>query len=180
MSRARERRDGFFQTLGALAGSRQRENQLSRTFKACFDVSPVFRARVLGLLANTCKGTKVDTGAGWECVAELGHNSGGRMDIVLRCPTQPTFILESKVESILTLAQLRRYRPPKHGNHYLVAVTKYRPEVPRRELRREGIHAIRWQDIHRLLTDPAVSGAVDKFITSSFADDLVGEEMARD
>ena len=45
---------GFFETLGALAGSRQRENQLSRTFKACFDHSHVFRTRVLALLGRTC------------------------------------------------------------------------------------------------------------------------------
>jgi hypothetical protein len=27
---------GFFSTLGLLAGTRQQENQLSRTFQACF------------------------------------------------------------------------------------------------------------------------------------------------
>lgn len=170
-------RDGFFATLGALAGSRQRENQLSRTFKACFDASTVFQTRVLDLLARTCA-ARVKGHADWGCVAEEGNNGGGRFDLVLRAPGQPTFVLESKVESVLTLSQLRRYRSQRQGRHHVVAVTKYRPEVPRRQLRRAGIHALRWQDIHRALTEPVVSGAVDRFITASFADYLVGEDMA--
>jgi hypothetical protein len=75
-------RHSFFQTLGVLAGSRQRENQISRTFKACFDASPAFRSRVLELLGRTCA-VPVKVGEQWECLAEIGHDAGGRLDIVL-------------------------------------------------------------------------------------------------
>lgn len=168
---------GFFETLGALAGSRQRENQLSRTFKACFDHSQVFRTRVLALLARTCD-LKLSPHAEWECDAEVGHRSGGRMDMVLRSPGQPRLILESKVESVLALAQLKRYGPNRSRGHHLVAVTKYRPEVPRRELRRAAIRSIRWQDVHRALTNAPVTGGVDRFVAEAFTGYLEGQEMA--
>jgi hypothetical protein len=99
------------------------------------------------------------------------------MDIVLRSPGQPRLILESKVESVLTLAQLKRYGPNRSRGHYLVAVTKYRPEVPRRELRRAAIRSIRWQDVHRILADVS-AGAIDRFVAQEFTSYLEEQGMA--
>lgn len=177
MSTAHVHRQGFFDTLGALAGSQQQENQLSRTFKACFEASPRFRERVLQLVARSCQ-VRVSAGAEWECLAEVGHHSGGRTDLVLRAPEQPRFTLENKVESVLTLAQLRRYRPSRRRGEYLVAVTKYRPDVPKRDVCRVGACTLRWQDVHRALTAVPVSGAADRFIATAFAEYLEGKDMA--
>lgn len=79
---------------------------------------------------------------------------------------------------MLTLAQLKKYRPNRSRGHHLVAVTKYRPEVPRRELRRAAIRSIRWQDVHRVLTDGPVPGGVDRFVAQAFTGYLEGQEMA--
>ncbi|MCC7125664.1 MAG: hypothetical protein IT178_12510 [Acidobacteria bacterium] len=111
-------------------------------------------------------------------MAEIGHDDGGRIDIVLRAPGQPRFDLESKVGSVLTLAQLRRYRSSTAHRRHLIALTKHRPEVPRRELRRAGIQTMRWQDVHRVLVETPIKGALDRFISASFAALLEEESMA--
>lgn len=46
--------------------------------------------------------------------------------------SQPVFHLESKVEAPLTYEQLKRYR--RHEARFLIAITKYPPEVTGREL----------------------------------------------
>ena len=76
------------------------------------------------------------------------------------------FHLESKVESALTEAQIKKYR--KKGAEYLVAVTKHPPEVSERRLRQLGAFALRWQDVHRGLLEKPASGHIDRFIQSSF------------
>jgi hypothetical protein len=98
----------FFRTLGRLAGTRQQENQLSRTFQACFDASADFRRVVLKTIGAEC-GVKPNPSANWQCAIEQAGPNGGRVDIHISChrPDQPVFVLESKVGSPLRKAQLQ-------------------------------------------------------------------------
>jgi hypothetical protein len=176
--RVRHHPSDFFATLGRLAGS-QRENQLSRTFQACFSCSAGFRRRVLEAVAAQCN-VRVDIADEWECLTEEAHVSGGRLDIVLRstAPAAPEFRLESKVGSKLTLAQLTRYQARSPKQAHLIAVTQRRPEVPRADLTRRGIRTLRWQDVYHAVTQPGIGGPVDRFIARQFADYLEGQGMA--
>lgn len=130
----------FFGTLGQLAGTSQQENQASRTFLACFERSQFVRRQVLEWLRDACRiGIALPTAEHWTCAVEVPtpRRGGGRVDIRI-APTNgvgrslPVFYLESKVESVLTMEQLKRYK--RHGVEYLVAVTKYPPEITRKEL----------------------------------------------
>jgi hypothetical protein len=89
---------------------------------------------------------------------------------------KPVFVIENKVEAKLTLKQLRKYR--RHGVRYLVAITKYPPDVPERHMRREGVFALRWQDVHRHLSSRLPRTPVDRFLTKSFIQYLEDLEMA--
>ena len=121
----------FFGTLGG--GSSQRENQFSRTFKACFDQSKFLRLQVLEQLFGLCRiRTRRYRDVEWDCAVEVQTPvvGGGRMDIRLSPSdaTLPVFYIESKLGSPLTREQLRRY--VKHGVTYLIAVTKSAPKYP--------------------------------------------------
>jgi hypothetical protein len=62
----------FFAALGHLAGTSQRENQLSRTFAACFAESRHFRRQVLQVLWETCrKKGRTPEPKGWTCTPEV-------------------------------------------------------------------------------------------------------------
>jgi hypothetical protein len=76
------------------------------------------------------------------------------------------FRIESKVGARLTKGQLRRYRLNEKGE-YLVVVTKRAPEVESAWLRRNGIFAMRWQDVHRALDGVSARGT-DRYLCLSF------------
>jgi hypothetical protein len=177
----------FFAALGRLAGTGQQENQLSRTFAACFEESAHFRRQVLRLLWDACrKSGPAPEPEGWICTPEISTpvKGGGRVDLriarVLKSGQQgkqwPAFTLESKVESPLTDAQVRKYRS--HGVEHLVAITKYRPEVSQQRLRRLGAHALRWQDVHRALRSNAAGSSVERRVATWMADYLEELGMA--
>ena len=163
----------LFGRLGALAGSSQQENQFSRTFRACFERSPFIRQQILEELRAVCRipatTRRIDQ---WECAVEVPTPlaGGGRVDIRLT-PVgltrgrAPTFYLESKLGSPLTLEQLWRYR--KHGVAYLIAATKHPPEIGRKEIRKHGVFTVRWQDIHRRLLRERAPTSRDRFIACS-------------
>jgi hypothetical protein len=172
---------GFFETLGHLAGSRHEENQISRTFKACFGASTMFRQVILDLLAQEC-GVAVTAMRrfDWRCTTEEPV-ANGRLDIRVRAddPRSPEFILESKVGYKLTMRQLRHYRKhPGTRTTFLIAITKNRPDIPKRQLDHAGIQAIRWQDVHRVMIGLAQGSPVDRFIARSFAEYLETSGMA--
>ena len=171
---------GFFRTLGQLAGTRQQENQLSRTFQACFSASPGFRNSVLKMLCRECQ-AHANVSAEWTCAVDLAGPNGGRPDLRISSTQrgQPVFVLESKVGSKLREEQLLRYRTRKNDEMtFIVAITKNRPEVAPRALRRVRVDSVRWQDIHRALNDQTVHNPVDRFIASSFVVYLEDSDMA--
>jgi len=164
---------------------REKETHLSRTFATCFNTSAVFRHQILRLLFDTCgiKGRVVD--AVWQCATEVQTPTagGGRLDLRFggessdRSAKTPVFVIENKVEAKLTLKQLRKYR--RHDVKYLVAVTKYAPDVPERQMNREGVFALRWQDVHRYLSSQLPAARpVDRFLVRSFLSYLEDLKMA--
>jgi hypothetical protein len=172
----------FFSTLARLAGSRQQENQLSQTFRACFDASPGFRQTVLKTIARACDAS-VDAQANWHCATQIAGPQGGRLDIHLSSPDrvdQPVFVLESKVGSTLNREQLLRYRSRRDDGttHHLIAITKHRPDVRIRVLARHKIRSLRWQDIHQALTAKRLRSSIDRFIATAFVEFLEDGDMA--
>jgi hypothetical protein len=151
----------------------------------CFNTSPVFRHQILRLLYDTCRIKRRVVDAAWQCATEVQTPTagGGRLDLRFggessgRSSRTPVFVIENKVEAKLTLKQLRKYR--KHDVKYLIAVTKYPPDVPEQLMKREGIFALRWQDIHRYLSANLPSaGPVDRFLIRSFLTYLEDLKMA--
>jgi hypothetical protein len=170
----------FFSQLG-----KEQEHQLSRTFAACFNTSPVFRHQILLLLHDTCRPPASKTpDSAWQCAAEIRtpKAGGGRLDLTLsaepsrKSPKTPVFVIENKVGAKLNLRQLRKYK--RHGVRYLIAVTKYPPDVPERQLKDEGVFALRWQDVHRHLSSHFPRTPVDRFIIKSFITYLEELKMA--
>lgn len=170
-----------------MAGSRQRENQLSRTFAACFNEVPGFRRQMVGVFWKATGHSGHPPGHdSWQCVAEEStpKPGGGRVDLHVtrtdgggRTPPGPhEFYVESKVESRLTRHQPHKYR--RHGVRPLIVITKYRPEVPAAELDAEDVFSLRWQDVHRVLRSPLTHGAVDRRICLWMTDYLEELDMA--
>lgn len=161
----------FFGILGT--GTNRQETQFSRTFLACFEGSGFFRQQILHQLFTLCRiRTRGYEDARWECAVEVPTPiaGGGRMDIRLTLTgatrvKSPVFYLESKLESALTLEQLGRYR--KHGVDYMIAVTKYSPEVTPNEARSAGVFTLRWQDIHHCLLHARPPTQRDRFLIQS-------------
>lgn len=160
----------FFGTLGRLAG-RERENQFSRMFLACFEHSRYFRSCILDLLKITCRISGSLPGPDqWICAVEVPTPipGGGRLDIRISSAVNGfhiVFYLESKLKSTLTFEQLHRYR--KHGVEYLVAVTKNEPEVTSDKIKAAGIFVLRWQDVRKALLHHRLSNQIDRFIAHS-------------
>ncbi len=175
----------FFSLLARHAGSRQRENQLSSTFVACFRESAAFRHAALELVVRACRLKRSTLRASdWTCSDQVPppKSGGGRVDIQIR-PTGvqrthdlPVFWLESKVEAPLTRDQLAKYR--RRGCDYLVAITKRRPEVGSRTMERLGVFAVRWQDLHQLLREEKPRSGTERFLLESFIDFLEDLGMA--
>jgi hypothetical protein len=88
----------------------------------------------------------------------------------------PVLYLESKLGSPLTLGQLRRYR--KHGVDYLIAVTKYSPEVSAKDTLAMGVFTLRWQDIHHRLLHARPPGPRDRFLIESLVAYMEEKGMA--
>lgn len=87
----------------------------------------------------------------------------------------PVFVIESKTDTILRREQLRKYR----GDcDYLVAVTKYSPEVPERQRKADTVFALRWQDFHRHFSQLHPRDPVEKFLIKSFVEYLEELRMA--
>ena len=173
----------FLGTLGRLAGSRQQENQFSRTFLACFEQSHFFRETALVLLHRVCHiAPRTLNPDDWSCAVEVPTPwpGGGRPDIRIRHrlggDRHPTFYLESKLASVLTFEQLKRYR--KHRVEYLVAATKNEPEVSKAKLVAGGIFVMRWQDFHRALLQRRAPTPSDRFVAASMAEYLEELGMA--
>jgi hypothetical protein len=166
----------FFSTLGALA-SHQQENQLSRTFKACFDSSESFRHLLLDFLRERLD-VPLPRSDRWTCdVEQAVKGKMGRLDLHIRARDgDDVFAIESKVESPLREEQIAKYR--KGGVKRLLIVTKHPPEVSERRLRQLGVSAFRWQDIHNLLRSRQPRSPVDRFLCGSFADFLEEAGMA--
>lgn len=175
---------GFFTELGRLASSD--ENQLSRTFTACFRESTGFRRRVVELLWNVCgrAGDPPDPDV-WECHSEVSTRPPlrGRLDIRIRRRSGwhrgghwSGFSLENKIAAPLSAAQLERYI--KAGSDSVVAITKYFPQVGPDEVRRIGAFALRWQDVHRVLSHPQFKTGTDRLVSRWFTDYLEEQGMA--
>lgn len=174
---------GLFQTVGALAGTRQQENQLSRTFQACFNHSKASRAAVFRVLSRHAylhfSPGRIDD---WACDVEVStKDRHGRLDIRLRLRqgdpgNRHTICIESKVKAPATLEQLERYRNQRMG--VVVLVTKERPEPGEGALRGAGIRHFRWQDVHDELRKPAGVKGKDRFICDQFRQYLEDLGMA--
>jgi len=95
--------------------------------------------------------------------------TGGRVDLVLRSEDRraPAFRIENKVEAPLSQAQVRRYRRDRDGS-CLVALTKYPPRPTKEWLGDHGCHAVRWQHMHRALTNTKPRNQVDRFLFTNF------------
>ena len=158
----------FFGTLGALAGHQQ-ENQLSRTFKACFDNSARFRELVVAFAARRLD-TPLPRTSQWACDVEHPvQGKLGRLDLYFRrLGGEDDFAIESKVESPLDEAQISKYR--RAGIKRLLIATKYPAEVSERRLRQLGVAAFRWQDIHDLLRRHRPRSPVDRFLFSALGE----------
>ena len=80
----------FFAELGRLAGA-QRENQLSRTFAACFNESPTFRRVMLNRFWQALgRGKNAHSPSDWRCSPEVRtpEGGGGRVDFYFSRPVQ--------------------------------------------------------------------------------------------
>jgi hypothetical protein len=161
----------FFPHL--LSDSKGRELKVSAAFAACFHHSTVFREATLALFSRLCR-VRVSGRSGWSCESEVDQ-SVGRIDLQLaslatkrRRPV--TFWIESKVQAVLTKAQLRRYRRISE-DCFLIALTKHPPETGSQWLRDQGIFALRWQDVHRVLKGTQARGA-DRFLIAAFVEYL--------
>jgi hypothetical protein len=168
----------FFRT--ALGGRANREVRVSAAFAACFRESRLFRQVVLDVLADSCIGARrVKDTTAWTCDTEVLVTTGGRVDLVLRSEKHrsPVFRIENKVEAPLSKAQVRRYRKDRDGS-YLVALTKYPPEPASLWLRQHGCHAVRWQQLHRTLTNAKPRNRVDRFLFTNFCSYLEELGMA--
>lgn len=108
-----ERDPGFFWLLGQRAGSRQRENQLSSTFAACFSQSPPFRRAFINLLATKSEWHSLGRARHWTitCEQRAPKKGGGRPDLCLRQASEgeKEIWVENKVEAPLTEEQIARY-----------------------------------------------------------------------
>lgn len=158
-------RESFFGQLGTLAGSQQRENQLSRAFAACFNESRAFRVAMLALFWPALGHAKAPRSPErWRCSAEIATpiDGGGRVDLHLTYADASgavvqDFYVESKVESPLTERQVEKYR--KHGVTSLLVITKYRAPT---HVKISGVPRLRWQDVHRALHNRPGTAAVDR------------------
>lgn len=148
------------------------EVNVSRAFAMCFRESPPFSRAVLDLLHQTCKIRQSLKSVQWHCHTEVSF-SKGRPDIEIHAPGLPLFRLESKVGAPLTKNQLRRYRFKGRGR-YLVALTKRPPDVGNRWMASQGAFSIRWQDVHRAVSNARARGR-DRYLRDSFC--LYLEEM---
>jgi hypothetical protein len=168
----------LFEELGTLAGSRQRENQLSATFAACFSRSQEFRRVALGLLAEACQWSSAGRAGDWTVNREVVPKAGyGRVDLRLRNEATGAQVwLESKVEAVLTHAQVLKYKTA--GVKDLVVLTKYEPDLAPSELRALGAYAIRWRDVHRALAAGTPRTLIDRWLCAEFARYLEALGMA--
>src|SRR4051812_26267727 len=105
-------REDFFSIVGHLSSRRHKEDQLSNTFRACFNFSSAFRRCLVQMLSSICRVTRSNQ-INWECTTQLSkRDKSGRLryDICLRQTDNdgdlravaPSFILESKVGARLT------------------------------------------------------------------------------
>jgi hypothetical protein len=131
----------------------------------CFRESPPFSRAVLDLLHQTCKIRQSLKSVPRHCHTEVSF-SKGRPDIEIHAPGLPLFRLESKVGAPLTKNQLRRYRF-KGSGRYLVALTKRPPDVGNRWMASQGAFSIRWQDVHRAVSNAQARGR-DRYLRDSF------------
>jgi hypothetical protein len=176
--------EAFLARLGRLAGSRQRENQLSRTFAACFEESPGFRQAVLALVWRATKRRGPMPGRdGWTCAVEQSLNGPrrGRVDLHLLGPSRPggksdQFFIESKVESDLARSQPLKYLQA--GIRPLIVITKYLPDADVRSLASDQVFFLRWQDVHRALRVTKSRHLADRQIARWMIDYLEELEMA--
>ena len=152
----------FLQLFG---GRSHIEVNLSNAFAMCFRESPPFADAVIRLLYMTCRLRGSPRAAKWHCAREVSM-SKGRPDIEIHAPGVARFRLESKVGAALTKQQLRNYRC-QNKREYLIAVTKRAPEVSRKWMRRQGVFAIRWQDVHRAVASARMTGR-DRYLRDSF------------
>jgi len=168
----------MFSTLGAL--TQREEEQLSRTFQACFNHSQGFRERVFAVLEQHCElPFKVGSKEAWFCDVEVATKDGkGRIDIRLRPSGEPgprkTICIESKVKAPDKMEQLQRYR--KMGT--VVLLTKERPRIGERVLDIKGIQHFRWQDLHDALSNANGIKGKDRFLVEQFCHYLEDLEMA--
>jgi hypothetical protein len=177
---------GFFETLGHIGRSSQPENQLTRTFQACFNYSLGFRKTVLKTLSSACslRGALLHP-EHWRCnvFPSSPKEGGGYPDIRLWDTVGrhdgkpiPDFVLESKVGAPLKSEQLEKYRSS--GIERLVAITKNPPECSKQEVIDLGAYTLRWQDIHRALRSDHQGRSIDSFIAQEFVKYLEDNNMA--
>src|ERR1700692_1971415 len=187
VSASNDRGHSFFKiTIGQSA--RDKENALSRLFRACFSESKAFAEIMLTTIWREAKlSGPVPTVDGWKCDYQSstpvkGH---GRLDLILSPPVRTgarastshkPIHIESKVGSKLGAEQLKRYKVG--GAKILVAITKNWPEVSQHWLNKEKIKSLRWQDMCRALRQTSVRGQKDRFLCVGFAAYLEESDMA--
>jgi hypothetical protein len=175
----RSQHHSFFSLI---AGNSAKENYLSRLFQACFANSLSFRRVALSTIWEVCDLPGRPNFDDWECDYQPSTRipGGGVVDLCLRPGSDAGFrkpiFLESKVGSILTKAQLQKYKD--HGAEVLVAVTKNRPEVHPQELRKLKVNSLRWQDLCRALRQSSIPAHADRFLCMGFAEYLEESGMA--
>ena len=171
----------FFAELGRLAGSKQRENQVSRTFAASFNESQAFRRIMLGVFWRALRrGANPPHRTPWGCRAEVAppKADGGRVDLCISPLTSSgssrrAFYVESKVDAALTKRQVKKYL--KSGARPLIVMTKEKPDDPVDD---EEVAYVRWQDVHRALQETSGAGAVDRRVCRWMAEYLEELGMA--
>jgi len=178
--------DSFF---GLLTGTLHLENRISRLFHACFVYSHSFRKAILELLVQKKAINKkaFDKETDWDCIYQPQTPKTPRLkpDLLIsrrnvytpKTDTSSIFI-ESKIHAILTERQLRNYRV--NGVRNLVALTKFLPNIPAKNIAKLHIYLLRWQDIHSALTNLAYKTQHDRFICKHFIRFLEEAEMAYD
>lgn len=150
--------------------NRHPEDQLSEVFAAVFNSSPQLRASIATLLRKRFGRRCPKHLETFVCTTQIPRDHS-RFDIVFgphdALRKRSELVLENKLGAPLNLPQLIKHR--KSGARYLGAITERFPEVPPAQLRQLGITAIRWHEIHHLLTGFRVRDPVERYLTEQLA-----------
>jgi hypothetical protein len=148
--------------------------------------SELFRNAFLDMLDSAEFPLKIKSFDEWNCLYQPStpKKTSLRPDLMiyntLPKKNNNAIYIESKINAHLTERQLRNYRS--NGVKYLVALTKYIPEVSANKINSLDVYRLRWQDFHATIKLILLCGKKfsnqNKFICDQFVKFLEEADMA--